>query len=492
MTDLNTSKSGGCPVPHQTPDLVDPTLHSHGDPHALWRHLRQHAPVSWHPVGDSQGFWSVTRYDDSGTVLRDHGRFTSERGTMIDLLGTDDPAGGSQLAVTDPPRHTVMRVSLQRALTLKAVQRSEEVIRAQIQRLLMPLADGGTFDFAQAMLAMPMAVTGVLMGLPREDWERLTRLTTTCIAPDDPEYLDPRGRQKTLQAAHRELFAYFQDIVRSRLHDLGDDLISILLQTEFEGRRMSVGETVSNCYSMLLGANVTTPHAPCFALDHLIGTPQLDDWIAHPELLRSGVEEALRWASPITYFMRYATADVELSGTRIGAGDAVVVWIRSANHDEAEFTDPFFFNIRRRSRSPHRVRGGRPPLCGAQRCPGYVALALQRTVPLIQRLCPDGTGGTAQLQLRVGVQAPAHDRFCEGRMRCDVRPDGLSGNPRRKVTPGCSAFRIPDAGPACTGNGRSFLTESRFARSSCRAARTGCASPPSVATRKWQTGWSTG
>jgi cytochrome P450 len=190
-----------------------------------------------------------------------------------------------------------MRRPLQRALTIKSVQRSAEVIRQQILRLLAPLADGGTFDFAQAMLAMPMAVTGVLMGLPREDWPRLTRLTTTCIAPDDPEYRHPDGRKKTLEAAHRELFSYFQDIVRARRHNLGDDLISILLRTEFEGRRMSVGETVSNCYSMLLGANVTTPHAPSFAFDHLIGTPELDDWAAHPELITSGVEEALRWAS---------------------------------------------------------------------------------------------------------------------------------------------------------------------------------------------------
>jgi len=110
------------------PDLVEPTLHSHGDPHAAWRTLRREAPVSWHPVGDTLGFWSVTRYEDSDRVLRDYQRFTSERGTMIDLLGTDDPAGGSQLAVTDPPRHDVMRRPLQRALTIKAVQRSEKVI----------------------------------------------------------------------------------------------------------------------------------------------------------------------------------------------------------------------------------------------------------------------------------------------------------------------------------------------------------------------------
>ncbi|WP_393060964.1 cytochrome P450 [Streptomyces sp. LN549] len=367
MTDVLTSEPRGCPVHHSAsddaaPDLVDPMVHSHGDPHAVWRELRRHDPVSRHELGDGLGFWSVTRYADADTVLRDHVRFTSERGTMIDLLGTDDPAGGSQLAVTDPPMHTVMRQPLQRALTLKAVERSQDVIRQQIVRLLRPLADGGPFDFADAMLAMPMAVTGVLMGLPEQDWDRLTRLTTVCIAPDDPEYRHPKGRKHTLQLAHRELFAYFQDIVRSRQQNLGDDLISVLLRTEFDGRRMSVGEIVSNCYSMLLGANVTTPHAPGFALDHLLGTPGLDDWVAHPELIRSGVEEALRWASPITYFMRYATRDVELSGTRITAGDAVVVWIASANHDERVFADPFLFDIRRRP-NRHIAFGAGPHHC---------------------------------------------------------------------------------------------------------------------------------
>ncbi|GAB3147814.1 cytochrome P450 [Micromonospora sonneratiae] len=356
---------GRCPVAHQAPNLVDPTVHSDGDPHQIWRALRRHDPVSWHDVGDGLGFWSVTRYGDSDLVLRDYATFTSERGTMIDLLGTDDPAGGSQLAVTDPPRHSVMREPLQRALTVRAVERSKHVIRRQIVRLLRPLADGATFDFADAMLAMPMAVTGILMGLPPSDWDRLTRLTTVCIAPDDPEYRHPRGRRYTLEAAHRELFAYFQDIVEERDRNHGDDLISVLLQTRFDGRRMSQGEIVSNCYSMLLGANVTTPHAPNFAMDHLMGTPYLDDWVANPGLIRSGVEEALRWASPITYFMRYATRDVVLSGTQIHAGDAVVVWIASANRDEEVFADPFTFDIRRRP-NRHIAFGA-----GAHHCVGH-------------------------------------------------------------------------------------------------------------------------
>ena len=356
---------GRCPVMHEVPDLVDPTVHSAGDPHAVWRRLRRDRPVSKHVISDDTSFWSVTRYEDCDRVLRDHTTFTSERGTMIDLIGTDDPAGGSQLAVTDPPRHTVMRDPLQRALTIRSVERSSRVISRQINRLLQPLAQDGGFDFADAMLTLPMAVTGILMGLPESDWARLTRLTTVCIAPDDPEYRHPRGREHTLRAGHRELFAYFQDIVDERDRNQGDDLISILLQTEFDGRRMSRGEIVSNCYSMLLGANVTTPHAPSFAMVELMGTPQLDEWAASPGLIRSGVEEALRWGSPITYFMRYATRDVELSGTRISAGDAVVVWIASANRDEAAFPDPFTFDIRRRP-NRHIAFGA-----GAHHCVGH-------------------------------------------------------------------------------------------------------------------------
>ncbi len=357
-----TIPATGCPVLAGSADLVDPRLYSEGDPHRAWAALRRTAPVSWHPVGDALGFWSITKHRDAELVLRDHATFTSERGTMLDLLGTDDPAGGNQMAVTDPPRHTSMREPLQRALSLRRIDRQREVIRSQILRLIEPLADGGSFDFAVAMLSMPMAVTGVLMGLPEEDWDWLTRLTTICIAPDDPEYQHPRGREYTLQSAHRQLFAYFQDIVRDRSRKPGDDLVSVLLRTEFEGRRMSQGEAVSNCYSMLLGANVTTPHSPNFALRELIGTPRLDDWAAHPELINNGVEEALRWASPVNHFLRYATRDVVVNGVPITAGQAVVVWLGSANHDEEVFQDPFVFDIRRQS-NRHLAFGIGPHYC---------------------------------------------------------------------------------------------------------------------------------
>lgn len=351
-----------CPFRPGGPDLVDPTLYSSGDAYAVWRHLRTLDRLHWQQVDAERGFWSVVHYDDADLLLRDTVTYTSERGTLLDLLGTDDPAGGQQLAVTDPPLHSARQAPLKRALTTQSVQQRRGQIRSLITELLEPLGDGGVFDFGAAMLAMPMWVTGTMMDLPRSDWEWLTRVTTQCIAADDPDFQDAGGRQATLSLAHLELFAYFQDVIRHRTENLGSDLLSVLLSTRFEGRAMSPGEVISNCYSLLLGANVTTPHAPTFLMAEFIDTGVLEDWATHPELNTSAYAEALRWASPVNHVMRYATTDTVLRGTPIAAGDAVVVWLGSANRDEAEFTDAETFDIRRRP-NKHLSFGIGPHYC---------------------------------------------------------------------------------------------------------------------------------
>ncbi|MFD7337550.1 cytochrome P450 [Streptomyces violascens] len=343
-------------------DLIDPTLYSGGNTLEIWRQMREVDGLTWHQVDEERGFWSVVKYADTDLVLRDTDTFTSERGTLLDLLGIDDPAGGQQLAVTDPPRHTERQARLKKALAVKAVDRQREMIRPKVVDLLEPLGDGGVFDFGTAMLRLPMSVTGTMMGLPQEDWDWLSRLTTVCIAADDPEFQDEGGKEATLQSAHRELFGYFQDLMRHRRDHLGDDLLSVLISTRFEGRHMSASEIVANCYSLLLGANVTTPHAPTFVMAEFTGTDVLADWAAHPEVNGTAYEEALRWASPVNHVLRYATRDTELRGTRIAAGEAVVAWLGAANRDEEVFENSHVFDIRRKP-NKHLAFGIGPHYC---------------------------------------------------------------------------------------------------------------------------------
>ncbi len=355
--------AAGCPVaPSAHPDISDPALFLGPHYREIWAHLRGLDKLAWQQVDDRLGFWSVVKYHDADRVLRDPKTFTSERGTMLFTLGEQDPAGGRQIPVTDPPRHTTMRARLQKALAIKAVERQHEMIKRLVLEVLAPLRDGGPFDFAQAMLTLPVAVGGEAMGLPREDWPRLVELLNASTAPDDPEYAEPGGRKATLDSAHRQLFAYFQDIYKERRRNLGDDLISVLITTEVDGRGMSPGEVMSNCYSVLLGASVTTPHSPNYVMAEHISDGLLDEWAADLDATPTAVEEALRLASPVSYFMRYATCDTEVRGTPIKAGDAVVVWFGSANRDEEVFPDTERFHLRRKP-NKHLAFGIGPHYC---------------------------------------------------------------------------------------------------------------------------------
>lgn len=334
-----------------TIDLFDPDLYATGDPHRLWKALRERAPVHRQTLPDGRSFWSVTTYHDVNDVLRDHTRFTSQRGTLLSILGSDDPAGGRMMAASDPPAHTALREPLAKVLSARALAPREPYLREVVRRMLAPLLTGRPLDVAEAGAGFPMAFTGVLMGLPEQDWERLTRLTTMAIAPEDPDFQEGSGRG-TLVAAHHELFDYFAQQVQARSHEPGDDLIGFLTRVTAGDRPLRPDEIVYNCYSLLLGANVTTPHAVAATVLALMEHPdQYERLLADPGLVPSAVEEGLRWSSPANHFMRYAVHDTELSGVPIARGEAVVAWLGSANRDEKAFRDPYRFTV---DRSPNR------------------------------------------------------------------------------------------------------------------------------------------
>ncbi|MGW2215990.1 cytochrome P450 [Nonomuraea sp. NPDC001684] len=326
-------------------DLADPGLFEAGGQHETWRWLRENDPVHRH----DRGFWSVTRYADVDRVLRDHMCFTSERGTLLKLLGRDDPAAGRQLAATDPPEHDRMRAPLQKVMGMRSATAYEPSVIAAITALLAPGLDGPEFDLAAAVRGLPLALVGPLLELPRDDRPRLLTLVMAASAEDDPDYQLAGDASGTLRRAHRELFAYFLHLVRERARKPGDDLISLMVSPD--GGRMDPGTAVSNCYSLLLGASVTLPNVASSTVFELARGGGYRAWAGRPDLLRDGVEEALRWASPGSHFMRHTTRPVRLSGVELAAGEPVVAWIGSANRDPAVFADPDTFDP---ARTPNR------------------------------------------------------------------------------------------------------------------------------------------
>ncbi|GAA1990612.1 cytochrome P450 [Catenulispora subtropica] len=326
-------------------NLSDPDLFARGEAHDVWTAMRRTAPVRWQDAqaADRGGFWSVTRHADVSRVLRDHAAFTSSRGTLLNLLGRADPASDSQLAATDPPRHDRMRAPLQHAMTARSVQPHRERLRAWFDALLEPLGDGEAVDFAQLVRPVPFAAAGPMLGIPEADWDRLATLVMMASAEEDPAVALPRGPEATLRRAHRELFAYFLDLTNRRRRAPGEDLVSLLLSVEVGGVRLDPGAVVANCYSLALGAGATVPTVIVSTMAELMVDSRRAEGAKPRGPIELFVEEALRWASPAGHFMRHAVRPVDLGGVRVGAGDAVVAWLPSANRDEAVFGEPFRF-----------------------------------------------------------------------------------------------------------------------------------------------------
>lgn len=375
-------------------DLLDSAYYASGNPHALWDRLRREEPAYYSdPKDGREPFWVLTRYADVARVLREYESFTSRRGTMLCIvdLGMPDIASDQMMPDTDPPRHRQLREPLSRALSPRAIQAQEGTIRTIVRDLLRPALDGAVFDMARAALMFPMAFTGSLMGLPRENWPRMSRLTTMTVAYEDPDFATGDGKT-TLRQAHHELFTFFRDEVGRRDRtDPGTDLIGILRSMDIGEGPLTTEQLVLNCYALLLGANVTTPHVLCTLVSTMAEQPgAYRNAREDPDLRRGCLEEALRWSSPASHFMRYAVRDVPMHGRTIRAGDPVTVWLGSANRDERVFDDPYRFDpVRRPNR--HLAFGVGPHFCiGAGLARLALGVFLDEIVRLVERVEPAG------------------------------------------------------------------------------------------------------
>ncbi|GHH17223.1 cytochrome P450 [Streptomyces lanatus] len=346
-------------------DLFDLDLYTSGDPHPIWDVMRAKAPLHHQVLPDGREFWSVTRYDDVCRVLGDHREFTSERGTVVTHLGVDDVAAGVLMTSTDPPRHTEVRRSIGSKLTARAVKSWEDTIRRAIVRFLEPALDGGTFDLAEQALRLPAMVTGPLLGIPERDWDELVKLTAMVTAPSDPHF-QLGSEAATLAISHHELVTYVTQWVKQRRSDGGEDgsLLDHIMSVLPGGAPLTDEEIALDGYSILLGANVTTPHTVSGTVHALIERPeQFEKAQADPSLIPNLVEEGLRWTSAACNFMRYAVKDTEIGGGTIPAGGAVVAWIGSANRDASQFADPHTFDITRNGAKRQIAFGFGPHFC---------------------------------------------------------------------------------------------------------------------------------
>ncbi|EYF05107.1 cytochrome P450 [Chondromyces apiculatus] len=329
-------------------DLTSADLYTPGFPHSIFRKLREHQPVSWHVDPRGQGSWTITRYHDIQTVLRNPTLYSSWRGGV--LLEDPPPPFLDELRKTllnqDPPAHTSMRRLVNHAFSPQHIAALDRRIAEHARDLVTRVRARGHCDFATELGGeMPLFVICEILGVPLEDRELLYARTARMLSSDLP---DPRAAFEDGVAASGELRAYAADLARHKTTSPANDLVSDLLSCEIEGRRLTPSEFQWFFLLLFNAGSDATRGLLCHGLDVLFAHP---DTLARlrddPSLLPGAIEELMRFVSPVIQFRRTATQDTVLGGQTIREGDKVVIFFPSANRDAAVFDDPDHLNIHR-------------------------------------------------------------------------------------------------------------------------------------------------
>jgi len=391
------------PARPDTEVVHDPDTYVRGMPHDAFARLRAREAVSWveEPAVDrftaGPGFWGVWRHADGKRVLRSPQLFSSHLGaTQI-----RDPPTPADLAEArrsmlnmDPPEHSRLRGLLARAFTPRAVALLEHRIEERAHRLVAGVAGDGGCDFAQAAEDLPLLTLADVLGVPESDRHLLYDWASRVIGYQDEEYAaidvtdraaatpmaraalavrprpDPEGRMPNprTRAGIPDLYAYAEQLAAYRRRRPGDDVMSILLQQVDAGSgRVSVAEFENLFWLFAVAGNETLRNGVPGGMVALLENPGAHAALAADRsLLPTAVDEMLRWWSPVVHFRRTATSDCDVAGHPIRAGEKVVVYLASANHDERVFDDPDAFRVDR-SPNDHLAFGQGPHFClGAQ------------------------------------------------------------------------------------------------------------------------------
>jgi cytochrome P450 len=367
----------------ETVDLMDESLFTDGPPHALFARMRAEAPVRWNQMADGDGFWSVTKAEDIALISKDPATFSSERSGVFVKDGMPMPIEilNQVILGMDPPRHTKYRGIVQRAFTPRIVAQQEQQIRQRVARLLDDVCERGECDLVKELsIELPLQVIAEMLGVPQEDRRKLFDWTMQIEAATGDPAVDGA-------AAIGQIGLYLAEIVASRRANPADDLVTALITAEVDGERLGDFEIAAFFALLMFAGNDTTRNTISGGTLALIEHPeQRQKLIDDPSLIDSAVEEMLRWVTPVMWFRRTPTTDVELRGAQIKENDKVVIWYASGSRDEAAVPDPMRFDVTRGTVAHQAFGGG-----GRHFCLGspLARLELAALFPELLRRLPD-------------------------------------------------------------------------------------------------------
>ena len=298
---------------------------------AAFAWLRREHPVWWF---EPRRFWVLSRRDDVQRTSKQPEQFSSARG-ITKPLPPDEQArmptvAAPSIILMDPPNHNRHRQIVSKAFTSRRVNDLERRMREIVDECIESTPVGEPADFVEHLaVPLPMRIIAEMLGVGDGDLADFRRWSDAMIVQAGPE-----ADSTAAMAAVAELFGYFADRIQHRSGE-GTDLLAALIQAEVDGERLTQDEILVFCMTLLVAGNETTRTLVAQGTRLLLEHPdQLDRLRRGDVALPDAIEEMLRVSTPIRFFFRYATEDIELHGEKIRTGDPVMLLYTAANRDE--------------------------------------------------------------------------------------------------------------------------------------------------------------
>ena len=355
------------------------------DPYPTYARLHEQGPLHYVDVAGKVGVWAAFSHADCSALAKDP-RLSAKRAPKLILpLPPDQHSQFKELTrlfslwliFMDAPEHTRLRKLLNKGLSPAVVDSLRPQIEGIVERMLSHLQPGSEVDLMREFAnPMPVGIILELLGLPQDmndKFESLSRGIAGFRGTPQPTVEQAR----IAQAALIELNGYFREIVAERKRNKGNDLISLLIDIEEQGDVMTEEELFAQCTALLFAGHETTRNLIGNGMLTLLQHPQeTEELRQNPDMIRSAVEELLRYESPVQFTSRVLKEDIEVCGQRIPRGFTILCMLGAANRDPKQFKDPNQLNLKRLN-NQHLAFSAGPHFCiGSQlaRLEGQVAL----------------------------------------------------------------------------------------------------------------------